>query len=152
MTDKELKKLNRKELLEMLIQQGEQVASLQKELRAAEASLEDRSVKMKNAGTMAEAALSMNGVYEAADNAAREYLENIKRCNEQQQAEYDRIVRSAEKRAEEIISEAEKRVELVLMDVESYWRLFSQKTEEFGEARKELTNLLEDLPKRGSNE
>lgn len=79
MTDKELRKLSRAELLEMLIAQVEENESLRKRLEEAETALEDRRLIMEQAGTMAEAALRLNGVFEAADKAAQQYVENIRR-------------------------------------------------------------------------
>lgn len=79
MTDKELKKLSRAELLEMLIAQSKEVASLKKQLQEANEKLEDRRIMIENSGSIAEAALHLNGVFEAAQNAAEQYLENIKR-------------------------------------------------------------------------
>ena len=77
MTEKELKRLSRAELLELLLAQTEENEKLKKRLQAAEAALSDRKIIMEKAGTMAEAALKLNGVFEAADRAARQYLENI---------------------------------------------------------------------------
>lgn len=79
MTDKELKKLSRAELLEMLIAQSKEVASLKEQLQEANEKLEDRRIMIENSGSIAEAALRLNGVFEAAQNAAEQYLENIKR-------------------------------------------------------------------------
>lgn len=78
MTDKELRHLSRMELLEMLIAQIEENEELKKQLAQAEQSLSDRRIVMEESGTMAEAALRLNGVFEAADRAARQYLENIR--------------------------------------------------------------------------
>ena len=77
MTEKELRRLSRAELLELLLAQTEENEKLKKRLQAAEAALSDRKIIMEKAGTMAEAALKLNGVFEAADRAARQYLENI---------------------------------------------------------------------------
>ena len=49
MTDKELKKLNRAELLEMLIAQSKEVVSLKEQLQSAKKMLEDRRIMMENA-------------------------------------------------------------------------------------------------------
>ena len=43
-----------------------------------EKKLNDRTIKIKKAGSLAEAALSLNGVYEAAEAAAKQYVYNIK--------------------------------------------------------------------------
>ncbi|MCD8084667.1 MAG: DNA repair protein [Clostridiales bacterium] len=78
MTDKELKRLNRGELLEMLIIQMEENEELKKKLVEAETALANRRIEISESGTLAEAALRLNGVFEAADQAAAQYLENIR--------------------------------------------------------------------------
>lgn len=79
MTDKQLKRLSRAELLEMLLAQVEKNEELERRLKKAQSALEDRRIETEKAGTMAEAALRLNGVFEAADQAAQQYLENIRR-------------------------------------------------------------------------
>lgn len=78
MTDKELRRLSRGELLEMLLAQIEKNEQLEQRLKEAENALADRRIVIEQAGTLAEAALKLNGVFEAADRAARQYLENIR--------------------------------------------------------------------------
>lgn len=77
MTDKELRRLSLSELLEMLIAQMQENEKLKQSLEEANAALSNRRIVIEQAGTMAEAALRLNGVFEAADEAARQYLENI---------------------------------------------------------------------------
>ena len=77
MTDKELRRLSRSVLLEMLISQMQENEKLKQSLEEANAALSNRRIVIEQAGTMAEAALRLNGVFEAADEAARQYLENI---------------------------------------------------------------------------
>lgn len=79
MTDRELRKLSRAELLELLIAQTEENERLTQQLAAAEEALADRRLAIEQAGTLAEAALRLNGVFEAADQAAQQYLENVRR-------------------------------------------------------------------------
>ena len=80
MTDKDLKRLRRDELLEMLIAQSKRTDQLQAELDAARAQLASRAIVLE-AGSIAEAALRINGVFEAAQAAAEQYLENIRRMS-----------------------------------------------------------------------
>ena len=82
MTDKELRKLSRAELLEMLIQQSERNEELEAELKKAKTELRNRAITIENAGSLAEAALQINGVFEAADRAAKQYLRNVQRMAE----------------------------------------------------------------------
>ena len=79
MADKELKRLRRSELLELLVAQGRRLEQLERELADAKAELENRAITISSAGTLAEAALKLNGVFEAADAAAKQYLENLER-------------------------------------------------------------------------
>lgn len=85
MTDKELARLGRRELLELLIQQSKDMAQLQQELDEAKAQLARRDIAIESCGTLAEAALKLSGIFEAADAAAAQYLENIKQRGEAEQ-------------------------------------------------------------------
>lgn len=84
MTDKELRRLSRRELLELLLAQSKEVRRLQKELIKTKQQLTDRKIEIEKAGSIAEAALRLNGVFEAAEQAAAQYLENVQRLSEEQ--------------------------------------------------------------------
>ena len=78
MTDKELRKLSRSELLEMLLIQSKEVERLKEELKEANRKLEDRKILLEESGSIAEAALKLNDIFEVAQRAADQYLESIK--------------------------------------------------------------------------
>ena len=82
MTDKDLRRMSRSELLELLLFQMEENERLKKQLNKAKRKLESRDIMIEEAGSIAEAALRLNGVFEAAQEAAQQYLENIKRLEE----------------------------------------------------------------------
>lgn len=82
MTDKELRKLNRSELLEMLLIQSKEVENLKKELEEANRKLEDRKIILENSGSIAEAALKLNNIFEIAQKTADQYLESVKHLND----------------------------------------------------------------------
>ena len=81
--EKDLKRLNRAELLELLLEQTREVERLNAALAEAEKKLAERELKIEKAGTLAEAAILINGVTEAYEAAAAQYLENIKRMQEE---------------------------------------------------------------------
>lgn len=83
MTDKHLQKLKRIELLELLVEQGEQMEKLQKELDKVKKELAQRKLMCRQVGSLAEAALKLNDIFSAADQAAKDYLENVKLMTEQ---------------------------------------------------------------------
>ena len=81
MTKAELKKLNRAELLTMLMALTQKCDDLEAQLRIANEQLEKRRIQIEESGTLAEAMIRVNGVLEAAARAAAEYLNEIRRRN-----------------------------------------------------------------------
>ncbi len=77
MTQEELKKLKRVDLLEMLIEQSKENERLKKKLARAEKELESRHIAIESSGSMASAALQLNNVFEAAEKAQKQYIENL---------------------------------------------------------------------------
>ncbi len=84
MTDQELRKLSRADLLELLLEQSRENEKLREELKQTQEKLASRKIEIDNAGSIAEAALKLNGVFEAAQQAAEQYLENIRQLAEEQ--------------------------------------------------------------------
>lgn len=82
MTDRELKKLRRADLLEILVEQSREIEQLKAELEETRKELDNRTIIIEKAGSLAEAALQLNHIFEAADAAARQYLENVKSMSE----------------------------------------------------------------------
>ena len=109
MADKELKRLSRKELLELLIEQEKENEELQAALQESQAALDDRTIQIKTFGSVAQAALTLNGVYEAADAAAKQYLDNAKRIAEEAAQKRDEMLADAKVQAQAIRANAEKK-------------------------------------------
>ena len=82
MTPKELRRLSRRELLEMLIVQTRKVETLERQLAEANQKLNDKMIIIENSGSLADAVMQLNGVFEAAQNAAQQYLDNIRMRSE----------------------------------------------------------------------
>jgi light-regulated signal transduction histidine kinase (bacteriophytochrome) len=78
MVDKELHRLSRAELIEMLLEQSKRVASLERQLEETEEKLRDREIILSETGNIAEAALKLNGVFEAAQAASEQYIQGVK--------------------------------------------------------------------------
>ena len=134
MKEQDLRKLTRSELLEMLIQQGEELEALQKKMEDYELRLQNRKLQMDQAGSIAEAALKVSGVFEAAEAAASQYLENIKE-HSQKQASYTEEAREllentriqcAEMKAK-TAAECEKMTQKAKKEALGYWTKVSRK-------------------------
>lgn len=76
-TDKKLKRMSRTELLELLIEQMEENERLKAELEETLTRLNEQQITIQRAGSIAKAALELNKVFEAADAAARQYVESV---------------------------------------------------------------------------
>lgn len=79
MTSRELKKLSRAQLLDLLLKVSRENERLRARQEELECELQDRAIQIENVGSIAEAALKLNGVFEAAQAAAAQYLENVHR-------------------------------------------------------------------------
>ena len=113
MTEKEMKKLNRYQLLELLILQSNQVNTLQEQLTQAQKMIDSRDIQMTVVGSIAEASVQLGGVLEAAQRTADIYLnavqERVALIEERAGQEAERIVQEAREQAMRIIEDAEKR-------------------------------------------
>ena len=87
MTERELKKLSRAELLELLLEESRENERLRAQLQKACEALGSREIQIENAGSIAEAALRLNGVFEATQRAADQYLENLRLLSEKREKE-----------------------------------------------------------------
>ena len=72
MPDRELRRMSRTELVEIIFALKQSEDQLKAENDALKAQLADRQIRIENAGSIAQAALELNRVFEAAQAAADE--------------------------------------------------------------------------------
>ena len=87
MTDRELRRLGRGDLIEILYQYQRREQQLEEQNAELRRRLEERSIRIEQAGSIAEAALSLNRVFESAQAAADQYLEEVQARAERYLAE-----------------------------------------------------------------
>ena len=103
---KAYRSLSRQELLELLIEECEKTEELERQLREINKELSSRDLKIKEAGSIAEAALSLNGVFEAAQAASVQYIESIKEMSARQDEINAKREEESKKRADMILNKA----------------------------------------------
>ena len=108
MTDKEFKRLSRSQLIDIIYQFQLQVDKLTEQNQELERELADKRLRLSNAGNIADAALEMNDCFRSAQNAAEQYLNEIKAIREETKAERQRILAQAQAEAATIIANAKK--------------------------------------------
>ena len=109
MTDKDLRKLNRAELLQMLLDQSRQNDALRAQLDQANAQLASRQVALDEAGSIAEAAMQLNQVFASAQQAADQYLENIRTLSGRQEAVCAKREAESRSKCEQMLAETQKK-------------------------------------------
>ena len=106
MTDKEFKRLSRAQLLDIIYQLQLQNEELTQRNQQLEQALEDKRLRIDNAGSLAAAALEINGFFSNAQVAAEQYLNEIKVLRETTEAEQQVLHSQAEAEVSEAQAEA----------------------------------------------
>ncbi|MCC8356479.1 MAG: hypothetical protein LJU34_01275 [Oscillospiraceae bacterium] len=127
MAEKELRKMNRTELIEIIYALQQNEKALRAENEELHQQLEDRVLRMESTGSIAEAALSLNHIFEDAQQAAQQYLDSIRAT----ESEAEQIVIQARQEAERTVAEAQARADAI--DVQA------RKTEMYSAAIREQT-------------
>lgn len=116
MADKELQKLKRGDLLEVLLEQSRAIDDLKLQLQEKDdmiaslnKKLEERNIDIQEAGTIAEASFKLNGVFDAAEKAAQQYLENLKALHDREQNIISKKEEETESRCAAMLEEMQER-------------------------------------------
>ena len=111
MTDREFRRLTREDLIEIIYEQQKRLEQAGQENERLRRALSERETKIQNAGSIAEAAMALNGVFEAAQAAADDYLSQVRMANEQTQRLCDRLVADAQRKANAIVAAAQEKAD-----------------------------------------
>ncbi len=135
MPDKDLKKLKCGELLEILLQQNLEIERLQQELKEAKQQLASRKLAVEEAGSIAEASLKLNGVFEAAQAACQQYIDNVKLRSAAQEESCAAMERAAKEKCDQMITNAQR-------EADAYWEQANQKIQQVLHQSEDLRKLL----------
>lgn len=113
--DKGLRHLNRAELLELLLQETKENERLRAELAKVSQRLESREIVLRESGSIAEASLRLNGVFEAAQKAANQYVENVQ-CRYALAGSPEALEAQTRARCEQMLREAKSQAESYLQN------------------------------------
>ena len=146
MTEKELKSLSRADLLDLLIAESKKARQLEQELAEARAELASKSIALDKAGSIAEAALQLNGVFEAAQAASDQYLDNIRELSQRQEEICARMEQECREKVEAQLAatqkECDEMVARAARDSKTYWDEVSKKLDAFYKEHAGLKKLL----------
>ena len=164
MTDKELKHLSRMELIDIIYELQKQNEQNAAQIEKLQAALDEKELHIENAGSIAEAAVQISGVLEAAQAAADQYLLSIRAATadmdakaqaaEQQRdalladakKQSDEMLQSAQSQSERLVQDAQSRAQTLEAEAEKQvsakWDRFEQRAMELIQAHEELRSLV----------
>ena len=148
MTEKELKRLSRAELLELLLMQTRESELLEKKLEETRQELEARELKVQQAGSLADAVLVINGVMESTQSAAQQYLDNITQMEQNTQERSLRMLDDLE----QVLLENQRLVRRIRQEPEFILRLLQPEPVQEADAEQSpayVRPLKENLGVRG---
>lgn len=104
--EKELRHLNRGELIDIIYQLKRSEQELQAENAHLRDLLEQKRIAFSNAGSIADAAVALTGIFETAQKTADIYLSEIERRRADTERQCAQMIEDAQKEAQSIISDA----------------------------------------------
>ena len=108
MTDKEFKRLNRSQLIDIIYQLQVKQKELEEENGKLKAELADKRIRMHQAGNIAEASLAVHNVMQAAQDAAEQYLEEIRIMRMETEEKCQLLLEKAQKDADDMVAQSKK--------------------------------------------
>ena len=123
MTDKELRKLSRADLIAMMLELAKENQQLRDELDKAQRRLESKRISIEKAGSLADAALQLNGVFEAAEDACSQYARNLQERSSQIQEYCARMEQQTQEKCRKMLEQAQQ-------EADAYWEFVRKKARE----------------------
>lgn len=138
MTDKEFRRLKRSQLIDIIYHLEKELEQQKNQIEELQKQLDDRTIRIQNAGSIANAALELNQIFETAQAAADQYtnsveaeVERIKaEARENAAEEAEKIKKAAEEEAEQIKKAAEEEAEQIKKSAENKPETELENTEE----------------------
>ena len=138
MVGNELKKLSRRELVDIIYQMKKNEQQLQEEIEDLKKSLDEKRIRLSVAGSIAEAAEDITRIFSAAQLTADLYLNEISCMKAETEKECEKMIEEAKKKVLEILSEGEKKAIITKV-----WD--EEENEELKQLRSEVQKLQEEL-------
>ena len=126
--------------------------SAEEKMAELQAKLDDRSIKIEKAGTLAEATFLINGVIESSQLAAQQYLDNLEELYNREEINCTQKEAAAEEYYNKLLSDAKLHSESIVQAAEEKCTEITQNAEKLCESMRlrseEECKLLEDNTKK----
>ena len=120
MTDRQLRKARRIDLLKLLLEQKKENETLRQQLAQIQEQLRQRQIAIDQSGTLAEAALKLSGIFDAAESACQYYTENIRNLSGRQEEICRTMERETREKCDRMLEQAKQMAKV-------YWDEYTEK-------------------------
>lgn len=135
MNNKELRKLNRKELLEIILEQMKRIEGLELELRKAKSELNSKKINIEESGSIAEAVIKLSGIFETAQKTADHYVSNVKENSRKLEI---KMQKDYEKQKEKMLKKVEKECQDKKRQADEYFKEVEQKAKDLAKDKPDV--------------
>lgn len=140
MISKELKKLNRRELVDIIYQLKKNEEQLKEKIASLEADLQDKRIHLSVAGSIAEAATDITGIFSVAQSTADLYLNEIVSMKEDTGRECTKMIEEAQKKVESIMSEGKAQYDVLAARYRADYKKWQQLRAEIEKIEEQKSN------------
>ena len=120
MTDRQLRRASRADLLKLLLEQRKESEALRQQISQMEEQLQRRQIAIDQSGTLAEAALKLSGIFGAAETACQHYTENIRALSGRQEEICRKMERETREKCDRMLEQAKQMSRV-------YWDEYTEK-------------------------
>lgn len=149
MTENDIRKLNRSQLVEIIYElklaeqklkeENESIKQeLNKEIEYLRAELSEQRMNINKAGSIAEATIGLSNVFEDAQKTADKYLKEVFTMRQSAQQKCDDLIAQTQKEADEMIANAK-------VEIDHLWEEFEKDVNAVLQSQAVLEKFLKDL-------
>ena len=120
MTERQLRRASRADLLKLLLEQRKEGEILRQQISQMEEQLQGRQIAIDQSGTLAEAALKLSGIFDAAETACQYYTENIRALSGRQEEICCAMEQETREKCDRMIEQAKQMAKV-------YWDEYTEK-------------------------
>lgn len=139
MTDRQLRKAGRTDLLRLLLEQRRENENLRQQLSEIEERLRNRQITIDQSGTLAEAALKLSGIFDAAETACQYYTENIRGLSGRQEEICRTMERETREKCDRMLEQAKQMARVC-------WDEYTEKCSRYMKSMENPRQAVENSP------
>ena len=137
MTDRQLRKASRLDLLRMLLEEKKNSEALRDQIQNMQLQLDDRQIHMDQAGSLADAALKLSGIFDAAESACQYYTENIRKLSGRQEEICRKMEQETREKCDRMLEQARQMSRV-------YWDEYKEKCSRYMKSMEEAQQRMEE--------